>query len=85
MTHAVERCPDCDIALAGGSVKRTREVIELALAPAQVVEHAFVERVCPTCGRRLVPAEAVLDSQTAKTSEAGGDRGFDGEKQWRQK
>jgi transposase len=62
--HAIERCPDCDIALFGGSVKRTREVIELALMPVRVVEHAFIERVCPTCARRLVPGEAVLDGVT---------------------
>src|SRR5581483_2326568 len=62
--HAVERCPDCDVALAGGSVKRTREVIELALAPVRVVEHAFIERVCPACARRLTPGEGVLDGET---------------------
>src|SRR5438034_7768889 len=37
--HAVERCPSCDIALVGGSVKRTREVIELTLPPVQFIEH----------------------------------------------
>src|SRR5581483_6841443 len=59
-----ERCPDCDVALAGGSVKRTREVIELAFAPVRVVEHAFIERVCPACARRLTPGEGVLDGET---------------------
>jgi hypothetical protein len=39
----------------GGSVKRTREVIELAPTPVEVVEHQYLERVCPLCGKRAVP------------------------------
>lgn len=53
--HAAERCPDCGTALSGGSVKRTREVIELVPSPAEVVEHVVLERRCSRCRRRVVP------------------------------
>jgi transposase len=55
VVHAVERCPRCDCALVGGSVKRTREVLELALPPVEVIEHPCLERVCPLCGQRWTP------------------------------
>lgn len=53
--HAVDLCPGCGIGLVGGSVKRTREVIELAPGPVQVIEHVYIERRCPLCGKRWVP------------------------------
>jgi transposase len=53
--HAVEVCPDCGTPLAGGSVQRTREVIEVPVVPVQVTEHVLVARVCPVCQRRRVP------------------------------
>jgi transposase len=53
--HAVAACPGCGTALVGGSVKRTREVLDLVLAPLDVVEHVYLERRCPGCGRRCVP------------------------------
>jgi transposase len=53
--HATDRCPDCGTALSGGSVKRTREVIELTPGAAEIVEHVIVERRCPRCRRRVVP------------------------------
>jgi hypothetical protein len=37
--HALDRCPQCQIALAGGTVARTREVIEVPLGPPTVTEH----------------------------------------------
>ena len=55
MVHAAERCPDCGTELSGGSVKRTREVIDLVPGTAEVVEHVVVERRCPQCRRRVVP------------------------------
>ena len=55
VVHAAERCPDCGTALSGGSVKRTREVIDLVPGAAEVVEHVVVERRCPQCRRRVVP------------------------------
>ena len=36
-------------------MRRTREVIEVPVAPVQVTEHVFVARVCPVCGRHRVP------------------------------
>jgi transposase len=53
--HALRRCPDCGAPLAGGTPKRTREVIEVPLAPVAVTEHVYLERRCPDCGRRCVP------------------------------
>lgn len=54
--HALAHCPDCGTPLAGGSVKRTREVIEVVPAPATVTAHLYLERCCPGCGRRVTPA-----------------------------
>ncbi len=56
--HAVEFCPDCGTHLSGGWVQRTREVIELPLAPVEVTEHVLVARICPVCQRRRVPQQA---------------------------
>lgn len=53
--HALANCPDCGAPLAGGTVKRTREVIEVPLAPVAVTAHDYLERRCPDCGRRCVP------------------------------
>lgn len=53
--HKLEVCPDCEMNLTGGWVKRTREVIEIPVVPVQVTEHVFVARVCTGCKRRQVP------------------------------
>ena len=57
--HAVAVCPDCGTHLNGGWVQRTREVIELPVAPVEVTEHALVARICPVCQRRRLPKEAL--------------------------
>jgi hypothetical protein len=57
--HAVEVCPDCGTQLAGGWVQRTREVIEIPVAPVEVTQHVFIARVCPVCRRRQVPKVAL--------------------------
>ncbi len=49
------QCPDCGCALVGGARQRSREVLELAPAPAAVIEHVYLARRCPQCGRRCVP------------------------------
>jgi transposase len=53
--HALACCPACGAPLAGGTVKRTRDVIEVPLAPVVVTEHVYLERRCPDCRRRCVP------------------------------
>src|SRR3990172_12780823 len=50
--HAVDHCPDCGTTLRGGWVQRTREVVEIPLAPVRVIQHRFIARVCPVCGKR---------------------------------
>src|SRR5207248_7540412 len=45
--HALDACPACGCTLVGGSVKRTREVIEVRPSPVQVTWHQYVERRCP--------------------------------------
>ena len=55
--HAAESCSECGTSLAGGWVQRTREVIELPLAPAEVIEHVFLARMCAICRQRCLPQE----------------------------
>jgi len=65
--HAVDVCPTCGRALVGGSVTRTREVIEVPVVPAVVTEHVYLERCCPHCRTRHTPrvdlGEAVVGQQ----------------------
>ncbi len=58
--HAVDTCPDCGTHLCGGWVQRTREVLEIPVLPVRVIEHRFIARECPECGKRCVP-KAELD------------------------
>lgn len=55
VVHAVAVCPQCQAPLAGGSIKRTREVLEVPLSPLVVTEHVYLERGCAQCGRRQTP------------------------------
>lgn len=55
VVHAAACCPDCGAPLAGGTLKRTREVIEVPVVPVVVTEHVYLERRCPDCRRRCVP------------------------------
>ena len=43
------------VALSGGLIERTREVLEVPLGAADLIEHAGIERHCPRYGRRVVP------------------------------
>jgi transposase/uncharacterized coiled-coil protein SlyX len=54
--HAVDACPNCRLPLRGGTVVRTREVIEVPAAPAVVTEHVYLERRCARCGGCWSPA-----------------------------
>jgi transposase len=53
--HALAQCPDCGGKLRGGWVQRRREVIELPLVAAEVVEHRYIARTCPCCNKRRLP------------------------------
>jgi len=53
--HAYARCPDCDYALRGHTIDRRREVIDLPLAPVEVIEHRVITRYCPVCQRWQAP------------------------------
>lgn len=53
--HALGQCPVCHAPLAGGSRKRSREVIDIPAPALVVTEHVYLERCCPDCGRRCVP------------------------------
>ena len=57
VVHVAESCPECGTGLSGGWVQRTREVIELPVAPAEVIEHVFVARTCPLCDERRMPQD----------------------------
>jgi transposase len=65
--HALDHCPACGTTLSGGSVKRTREVLEITPAPVRVIEHRYLERECPVCRTRVTPpvdlAGQVVDHQ----------------------
>lgn len=70
VTHAHAVCPDCGAPLAGGAIKRRREVIEVAPQPVVVTEHVSLERCCGTCRRRVTPAVA-LDGLVVGQSRLG--------------
>ncbi|HEX5871347.1 MAG TPA: IS66 family transposase [Longimicrobium sp.] len=53
--HAIAHCPHCATALSGGTIRRTREVIEVPPSPATVTAPVYVERRCPRCRGRWLP------------------------------
>lgn len=61
VVHAVDVCPRCATALAGGWVAWRKEVLEIPQAPVRVIEHVYVARRCPNpaCRARVVPPAAV--------------------------
>ena len=61
VVHAPESCPECHTTLTGGWVQRTREVIDLPVAPVEVTEHVLVARTCPLCRRRRRPQEPLQE------------------------
>lgn len=70
--HAYEVCPECAHPLAGGSVKWTREVIEIPASVIEVHEHEFISRYCGLCQKDQTPkATAVLAGQVVGHSRMG--------------
>jgi transposase len=67
VVHALEACPDCGAPLTGGTVKRTREVIEVPEPTLVVTEHVYLERRCPNCGKRCVPPPALAGIVTGQS------------------
>jgi transposase len=61
--HAPEQCPRCATVLGRGRVVGRRQVIELPVAPVEVVEHVVLERRCPRCGERCRGAMPDLSAQ----------------------
>ena len=55
MEHATASCPDCQVPLAGGRVRGSRQVITLPRVRARVTEHVVLERACPKCRKRWAP------------------------------
>jgi hypothetical protein len=53
--HAYAHCPHCATALSGGTIKRTREVLDLIPGRVEVTAHVYVERRCPRCRGRWQP------------------------------
>ena len=53
--HATASCPDCQVPLAGGRVRGSRQVITLPRVRARVTEHVVLERACPKCRKRWAP------------------------------
>ena len=53
--HATASCPDCQVPLQGGMVRRRRQVISVPRVRARVTEHVVLERACPKCRKRWAP------------------------------
>jgi transposase len=66
VVHALAHCPACGTPLAGGTVKRSREVLDLPPPRLVVTEHSYLERQCPGCGKRCVPAPELGDQVTGQ-------------------
>ena len=53
--QARAHCSWCHTAPRGGTIKRTREVIELIPARVETADHQYPERCCPRCRGRGLP------------------------------
>lgn len=68
--HASAQCPHCREALRGGTVRRTREVIELVPGRVEVTAHVYVERRCRRCRGRWLPGPG-LDGEVVGQGRLG--------------
>jgi hypothetical protein len=66
VVHAFAACPGCGAPLAGGTVKRTREVLDLPPPRITVTDHVYLERRCPDCGKRCTPSPNLGDQVTGQ-------------------
>ncbi len=64
--HVLESCPECGTGLTGSWVQRTREVIALPVAPAEVVEHVYISLTCPMCEQRRAPLRDLAGAALGK-------------------
>ena len=53
--HALDQCPVCGTTLLGGTVRWSRQILHVPLAPVEVIEHRFVGRQCPVCNKERIP------------------------------
>lgn len=54
VVHVVDNCPDCGRHLCGGSVHRSRQVIDIPKVSYTVTEHRMVGRYCGVCKKRHI-------------------------------
>ena len=53
--HAADACPDCGHKLSGGSVYRTRQIIEIEPSPVEITDHVIHRRYCGYCKKQILP------------------------------
>jgi transposase len=70
LEHYPENCSECGRKLAGGWLHASRQVLEIPIAPFDVVEHRFMARHCGVCDRREF-ARPDLSSQVRGQSRLG--------------
>lgn len=53
--HAACNCPDCGRSLSGGWEHSRRQVIDIPVSPASVIDHLIIARHCGVCNKRCLP------------------------------
>ena len=65
--HALDRCPDCNQHLHGGTLARRRQVIDIPEPqPVEVTEHQVFKRWCSWCQRWQAPSLDLADQVLPK-------------------
>lgn len=68
--HFPEHCSGCGRKLSGGWLHTSRQVIEIPIAPVEVIEHRIMARHCGVCQRREV-ARVDLSEEVVGQSRLG--------------